>query len=286
MSKITIVTDTAACLPAEAAAKLGIELVPMSVSVGQQTFREGVDMDMAALYELLRRGEMPTTSQPAPGDFLQVFQPLVDAGHQVIGVFVTGKASGTVQSARIAAEMLPAGAVTVFDSESFAMGTGLLAIAAAEAALAGHPVDQIIHLLEQLRSATHVYAAVPTLKYLQKSGRVNMTKALIGRMLNIKPILGTDQGNVQVVDKARSWPAAINRMVELIKEAAGGHPVAVAVHHAEDTVAAGELLAKLQAELDVRQHYVCDISASLAMHGGPGMLGVAFHPAVTSIASS
>lgn len=278
MNKISIVTDSAASLPDQVVTQLGIKVVPMSVILGDRNFREGVDMDSAGLYDLLRRGEMPTTSQPAPGDFLEVFQPLVEAGQQVIAVFVTGKASGTVQCARIAADMLPDGAVHIFDSASFGMGTGLLSIAAAEAVLAGHPQDQIMHLLERLRPMTRIYAAVPTLKYLQKSGRVNMTQALLGKVLNIKPILGTEDGLVNVVDKARSWQGAISKMVELAKASAGGRPVAAAVQHGGDPAQAEELLVKVQAELNVSRLYVSEVSASLAMHGGPGMMGLALHP--------
>jgi len=278
MNRIAIVTDSAASLPEQAISELGIKVVAMNVNLGDQSFREGLDMSSAELYELLRRGEMPTTSQPAPGEFLEVFRPLVEAGQQVLAVFVTSKASGTVQSARIAADMLPEGAVHVFDSESFGMGTGLLTIAAAEAALAGHPLEEIVHLLQRLRSVTRIFAALPTLKYLQKSGRVNMTQALLGKVLNIKPILGTEDGLVNVVEKARSWQGAISKMIEIAKEGAGGRPVVVAIQHGADPEAAEQVLAKVQAELNVRHHYVSEVSASLSMHGGPGMIGLALHP--------
>lgn len=278
MNKLCIVTDTAASLPTGVDKQLGIHLVPMSIVLGDKTFREGVDMDSGSLYDLLRQGEMPTTSQPAPGDFLQVFQPLVDAGQQVIAVLVTSKASGTFQSARIAADMLPAGAVTVFDSASFAMGTGLLTIAAAEAANAGQTFLEIMELLEHLRDIHRIYLAVPTLKYLQKSGRVNMTQALVGKLLNIKPILSAEEGLVNVVEKARSWHGAIKKVLAMVKEVAGEQAVVVAVQHAGDLPAAEELAAKVRTELNVRQLYTSELSASLAMHGGPGMLGLAVYP--------
>lgn len=278
MNKICIVTDSASSLPAGIARELGLRLVPMSVVLGDQTYREGVDMDRDALYALLRRGEMPTTSQPAPGDFLQVFQPLVEAGQQVVAVLVTGKASGTVQSARIAADMLPAGAVSIIDSASFGMGTGLMAMAAAEAAKAGQTLEEIEQLLAELRQAHRIYLAVPTLKYLQKSGRVNMTQALMGKLLNIKPVLGVEDGAVNVVDKARSWQAALNRVLVMAREAVGERPAVVAVQHADDPAAAAELATKVRAELNVDQLYISELSASLAMHGGPGMLGLAVYP--------
>lgn len=278
MNKLSIVTDTAASLPTGLAEELGIHLVPMSIVLGDKTFREGVDMDSGSLYDLLRQGEMPTTSQPAPGDFLEVFRPLVDAGQRVMAVLVTSKASGTFQSARIAADMLPAGAVTVFDSASFGMGTGLLTIAATEAANAGQSAEEIRQLLERLRTAHRIYLAVPTLKYLQKSGRVNMTQALMGKLLNIKPILSAEDGLINVVEKARSWQGALSRILAMAKELVGDQPVVVAVQHAGDLQAAEDFLAKVQAELVVKKCYISELSASLAMHGGPGMLGLAVYP--------
>lgn len=168
----------------------------------------------------------------------------------------------------------------VFDSASTAMGTGLLALAAAEAAQGRSvSVEEVLQLLGRLRDSLRIYLAVPTLKYLQKSGHVNLTQALVGMLLNIKPILSTEQGLVNVVEKTRSWPAAINRVLWLAKEAAGGRRVVVAVQHAWDLPGARALAAKARDELNVERLYISQLSVSLAMHGGPGMLGLAVYPA-------
>lgn len=278
MNEVHIVTDSQASLPEELLGVLPISIVPMAVQLGDKTYREGIDLDKNGLYDLLRRGEMPTTSQPSPGDFLEVFKPLAEQGKAIIGIFVTGKASGTCECARMAAEMLADADITIFDSETAAMGTGLMAIAAAEATLSGKPKAEILSLLEYIRGSNHVYIAVPTLKYLQKSGRVKMAQALLGSLLNIKPILSSINGIVQVVDKARSWQAAIQKIEQTVQNETAGHKIVLAVQHAQDPEAAVELRARLSEQLQIEKSYISEMSASLAMHGGAGMLTVAYYP--------
>ncbi len=278
MSKVHVVTDSQASLPEELLGLLPISVVPMAVQLGAITYREGIDLDKDSLYDLLRRGEMPTTSQPSPGDFLEIFKPLVEQGKKIIGVFVTGKASGTCECARLAAEMLPEADITVFDSETAAMGTGLMAIAAAEAAVEGKTKEGILAKLEQIRSNNRVYIAVPTLKYLQKSGRVKMVQAMLGAVLNIKPILSAVDGYVVVHDKARSWQGAVQKIERMVLEGAAGRKVVLAVQHAQDPQGAADLIARLSEKLDIQQSYTSEMSASLAMHGGAGMLTVAYYP--------
>ncbi|NLY53906.1 MAG: DegV family protein [Firmicutes bacterium] len=279
MSQIHIVTDSAASLPIAAIEHLPISIVPMYVQADKQSLREGVNIDSAGLYDLFRRGILPSTSQPAPGDFLEIFQPLVEQGKQVLAILVTSKASGTCDSARIAADMLPKGAVTIFDSASTGMGTGWQAIAAAEAALAGRPLPEIVSRLEAIRSHTQVRVALPTLKYLQRSGRVNLAQALLGGLLNIKVILSIENGEVLPHDKVRSWQGAVTRMVDAVQAAAAAEPLAVAVHHTDAPQAAADFYAKLHSRVEIARGYITELSAALGVHGGPGMLGVVYFPA-------
>ncbi len=276
MSNLHIVTDSAASLPQEAVAGLPLSILPMWVQAADQSLREGIDIDSAGLYELLRRGALPTTSQPAPGNFLDVFKPLVEQGKTIIAVLVTARASGTCASARIAADMLPAGAVTVFDSATTAMGTGLQALAAAEAARAGKTLPEIMEKLVELRDGIKVHIAVPTLQHLRRSGRVSQAQALLAGLLNIKVVLTTENGLVVVGEKARSWQGAINNVEARIIEAGKAGALIVAIHHTDIPEQAQELYARLQGKLDIAHGYVSELSASLAVHGGPGMLGAAF----------
>lgn len=279
MSNLHIVTDSAASLPLEALTDLPLTVLPMWVQAGDRSLREGIDIDSAELYELQRQGVLATTSQPSPGDFLEVFKPLVEQGKTVLAVLVTAKASGTCASARIAAEMLPAGAVTVFDSATTAMGTGLQAIAAAEAARAGKTLPEIMAKLEELRNNNKVYLAAPTLQHLRRSGRVSHAQALLAGFLNIKVVLTAEDGLVVVGEKARSWQGAVSKVEELTAKAGEAGPLVVAVHHTDAPEQAEELYARLQSKVKIARGYISELSASLAVHGGPGMLGVVFCPA-------
>lgn len=279
MSNLHIVTDSAASIPSDALNGLPLSILPMWVQEGDRSLREGVDIDSLGLYELQRQGALPTTSQPSPGDFLAIFQPLVDQGKTIIAVLVTSKASGTCDSARMAADMLPAGSVVVFDSATTAMGTGLQALAAAEAAQAGKCLPEIIAKLEQLRAANKVYIAVPTLQHLRRSGRVSHAQALLAGILNIKVILTAEDGLVVVKEKARSWQNAVNRLEKLVESAGSSEPLVIAVQHTDALDKAQELYQRLQGKIQVSRGYISELSASLAVHGGPGMLGVTYCPA-------
>ncbi len=279
MSKIHVLTDSAASLPREAINDLPLSIIPTWIQVADQSFREGIDLDSAQLYELFRQGAFPTTSQPSPGDFLEFFKPLVEQGKRVIAVLVTAKGSGTCASASIAAEMFPEGAVTVFDSATTAMGTGLQAIAAAEAARAGQSIPEIMAKLVEVRENTKVHLAVPTLQYLSRSGRISQAKALLAGILNIKVVLTTENGIVVVGEKTRSWQNAINALEAQVLRAGEKTPLVLAVYHTDVPTLARELYQRLDAKVSIARGYISELSASLAVHGGPGMLGAAFCPA-------
>ncbi|HHW99104.1 MAG TPA: DegV family protein [Firmicutes bacterium] len=276
MSNLHIVTDSAASLPAQIVGDLPLTILPMWVQLPDRSLREGVDIDSARLYDLQRQGVLLTTSQPSPGDFLEIFKPLVKQGKQVIAVLVTSKASGTCASAQMAAEMLPEGAVTIFDSATTAMGTGFQALAAAEAVQAGKTREEVLSLLEQVRASNRVYFALPTLQHLRRSGRVSLAQALLGGLLNIKVVLTAEDGLVVVSDKARSWQGAVNKMEALVMAAAEAGPLALAVQHTGVPDQAQELYERLQGKVAISRGFINELSASLAVHGGPGMLGVAF----------
>ncbi len=279
MSEIHILTDSAASLPKEAINDLPLSVIPTWIQVANHSFREGTEFDSAKLYELFRQGALPTTSQPSPGDFLEFFKPLVEQGKRVIAVLVTAKGSGTCASASIAAEMFPEGAVTVFDSATTAMGTGLQAIAAAEAARAGQSMQEIMDKLVEVRENIKVHLAVPTLQYLCRSGRISQAKALLAGILNIKVVLTTENGTVVVGEKTRSWPNAIKVLEAQVANVGEKTPLILAVYHTDVPALAREFYQRLETKVSIARGYISELSASLAVHGGPGMLGAAFCPA-------
>lgn len=279
MHKLHILTDSAASLPEAATENLPLSILPLWVQANDKSYRENIDITRPQLYQLMADGVMPTTSQPAPGDFLETFRPLVDAGKQVIAVLVTGRASGTCDTARIAAKMLPEGAVTVFDSATTAMGTGLQALAAARAIAGGQSLPQVLSLLEEVREQNRIFVAVPTLKFLRRSGRVSLAQSLLAGFLNIKVVLTAQEGLVVVGDKVRTWQNAVQKLEEEVVQGAEHGPLALALHHTDAPDMAEELYQRLRARVQIEECFISELSATLAVHGGPGMLGAAFAPA-------
>lgn len=276
MRDVVVVTDTSSSIDAATADSLGISLVPINIQFGSQTFRDGVDIDLDEFYRRLDGGELATTSQPSPGDFLSVYKRLAGTTRAIISVHVTGKASGTIQSARLAQESLPEVDIQIVDSGQTSMGLGFMAMEAARATLAGMRKDEILRIIEDARSRVNVFAALPTLKYLARSGRIGAGQALLASALSIKPILTMRDGLLEAVERVRTYPRALTRMADMAVEAASNGPVKVAVLHTRARQEAVVMLDRLRDRLNLSgEPMVMDMGVALASHGGPGMIGVA-----------
>lgn len=272
---VKIVVDSALNIPGPLLQELGITVIPVCVAIDNQTYREGIDASRSELVQLIGSAERVTTSQPAPGEFLAVYDQLQG---EIVSIHVTAKASGTCQTAQIAADMSKLATVRVVDSASASLGGGWLAIAAALVAKRGASLGEIEALVEEAKVESAMFMSVPTLKYLEKSGRVNFAKAVIASLLSVKPVMKFDQGVVEVVSRARSMQSAIKEMVSLLGEKFGDEPLAVAVMHAEDEEMGLQLQEALRQTLNVGYEIVTDLTASLVVHGGPGSIAVAVLP--------
>ncbi|MGB9867593.1 MAG: DegV family protein [Bacillota bacterium] len=277
---IRVVTDSAASLSKEVQEKEGISVIPIYIQVGPQTYREGQDISAQEFYQKLDSSEeVPTTSGPPPGEFAALYRKIAQSARQILSIHVTGAASATCHSARLAAQAVPEAQVTVYDSRSVSMGTGFLAIEAARAARQGLSVEEIVQKLDAIRSKLRVFAAIPTLKYLRRSGRVTQGQAILASLLSIKPVIEIVNGQVELVDKVRSYSRALERVVELAVKAAGRMPVHVAVMHANCLDEARRFAETVKQRLNVKQLLIGEVGAALAVHGGPGMIGIVFYPA-------
>ena len=272
---VKVVVDSALNIPQDLVLELGISVVPVSITIDGRTYREGVDASRSELVSLIGDSKQLGTSQPAPGDFLEMYDGL---GGEILSVHITAKSSGTYQSASIASTMTTKAEVKVHDSAQAALGGGWQAIAAALKAREGATLDEIRQVAEQARAQVATFLTVPTMKYLQRSGRVNFAKALIASLLSVKPIMGFNDGVVEVVSKSRSMPDALKEMVSLLKEKFGDKPLAVAVMHAEDPELASQAQKLLERELKVVYVMVTDLTASLVVHGGPGTIAISVLP--------
>ncbi len=224
---IRIVVDSTASLPPQVVEEHGITVIPIAIQIAGQTFEEDVTITKAQFYEALEKGARPMTSQPAPGAFYRVYRELVEQASSVISIHLTGRHSGTVQSAKLAAEMFPDADIEVVDSQFTSAAMGLLTLVAAKAAQLGKTKQEILRAIDEARERISVYVCVPTLEYLRRSGRVSFAQAALADLLAVKPILTMRDGWLQVAEKVhrRSGRAPS----PLVEEQVGKAAVQVAV---------------------------------------------------------
>jgi len=278
MSAVKIVVDSTSDIPAETREKLGIEMVPLQVLFGEDAYLDGVTIGPDDFYDKLAASPvMPTTSQPSPVEFHDVYARLLrdNPGIHLISLHLSSKFSGTFQSASIGRSMLDSeDDVTVIDSASASIGFGALAIRAAEMAQEGRGYADIMAEIDRMQRDLKLYFLVDTLEYLQRGGRIGKAAALFGSILNIKPILTIEDGLVAPVDKVRGSKKAMQRIIELLERDFGGDPVHVTVAWSKFDAPAMELLELVKAKFDVRSVNHALLGAVIGTHVGPGTAAV------------
>jgi DegV family protein with EDD domain len=277
-NKVAIVTDSTAYLPTEQIQQLNITVTPLSVIWGEQVQRDGVDILPNEFYARLSHSKvMPTTSQVTPAVMHSAFQSLLEQGYDVIGIFISSKISGTVQSAIQAVDMLSKGAdkVVILDSLATTMALGMPVITTARAAQAGANLAECQKLAQHACENSGVLFLVETLEFLRRGGRIGGAQALLGTVLNIKPILELRDGRIEPADKVRTRQKAIQRVVELASERIQGRtPVRLAVTHANAEADAAALLKVAQAELSPIETFTSSLSPVIGTHAGPGTVAL------------
>lgn len=279
MSGVAVVTDTTHYLPAEVVARHEIHLVSLYVNWGGRTDRE-IDLpDYDAFYDHMRSAAtLPSTSQPSVGDFLAVYEPLLEAGDDVLSIHLSGGISGTVEAARQAREALlergvAPGRIEVIDSDTGAAGHGLMAIAAHNAARGGADLAGAAEAARRLREQMRIIFAVDTLEYLRRGGRIGGAQAWIGSALKIKPILSIDR-EILPIERVRTAGRAFERLAEhLAAQREGGADVFFIQHIQAHDVA--ERLAERGREIYGRPpEFVSELGPVIGAHVGPGLFGV------------
>jgi DegV family protein with EDD domain len=283
MASVVLVTDSTADIPAQLRDKLNIAMVPLKVNFGEQSYLDNITLQPTQFYEKLTSfNGVATTSQPSPSDFYEVYKKLTDQGHSVISIQLSGAMSGTYQSATIAKSMLDEDAdVTVIDSKSASYGYGMLVVVAAEMAQAGASKEEIIAEVHRLRSELRLYFLVDTLEYLKKGGRIGKASAVLGTLLNIKPILSIDnEGTVFPIDRVRGQKRAMARIVEMLEADFKNTPVnltiAITPGH---TAGVSEMSELLKNQLNVKHYQETEIGPVVGAHAGPGTIGLFVTPA-------
>jgi len=274
--KIKIVVDSCCDLPKAIQERFGIRMVPVNINIGKRSYEDGVDMTREDLYrKMIEEGIIPTTSTPAPGKLLEAYRELAERARMILSIHITSKLSAVYETAVLASSMVPEIDVRVIDSLSASMGTGFLALVAARAIEAGKTVQEILAIIKDIKARMNVFATVSTLKYLQLSGRVGSLQEFLASLLDVKPILIIRDGLIEAIGKVRSRTKSLDRLLELTREAVGERElVNVAIAHAYAPKDAQQLKEKIEATLKCKEVFVVEITPALAVHGGPGLIGV------------
>ncbi len=278
MQQVAIVADTTAYLTPELVQSNGIQLVSLYVNWEDSSEREADMPNFDSFYDRLRTTDrLPTTSQPSIGDFLDVYEPLVDQGLEVVSIHISGGISGTIESARQAKEQLATAKgvdrVTVVDSESAAGGMGLVALAGARAALAGGSTGEVVDRIRATREVLKMWFVVDTLEYLRRGGRIGAASAWLGSALRIKPILTLEQ-EITPIERVRTGAKALKRMVEYAQQLHVDGADAWVVQHIQAPDEAARLIGEVQEIMGRPPLFVSEVGPVLGTHVGPGLLGV------------
>lgn len=280
---VRIIVDSTTDLPEQTARR--VTVVPLTIHFGEQQYVSGVDIDARKFYEMLVEGDvLPTTSQPTPYAFTQVFQEAVDAGDTVVCITVSSKLSGTYQSACIAAADFP-GKVFVVDSLTVAIGGGILTEYALNLTDKGMDAEEIAWKLMQKREKVRLLALLDTLEYLKKGGRISSAVAFAGGLLNIKPVIAVADGEVKMLGKARGSKQGNNLLVQEIDKAGGvdfEKPLLLGYTGLSDALLQKYIVDSAALwQGKVEQLPVSIVGSVVGTHAGPGAVAVAFFAAET-----
>ena len=278
MEKIKIVTDSTVDISDELIEKYGISVVPLSLSINEETFLDRVDITPSEFIVKMRASrELPKSSQPSAGDFLAVYDRLHEEGYKVLSIHMTGGMSGTVRSAETAAEMSK-GDITVVDSRYISKALGFQVIEAAKMANQGESLDSILKRLDEIRMNTRLYVVVDTLENLVKGGRIGKGKAMIGSLLNIKPIASLEGGEYTPVSKARSHSQVIQYLVNRFVEDVKGKTIkGVGITHADGLKLAERLSEEIKKKTGFAGNEIAETTPIISTHTGIGAIGFMYY---------
>jgi DegV family protein with EDD domain len=277
-NKVAIVTDSTAYLPEEIIEQYNISITPLGVIWGADVYRDGVDILPDEFYRRLTNSKtMPTTSQVTPAVMQSTFETLLEKGCDVLGVFVSSKISGTFQSAVQARELIDGAAnrIALVDSLWTTMAMGMPVLSAARAAEAGENLSECQKVAENACAHMGVLFVMETLEFMRRGGRIGGAQALLGSVLNIKPVLEMRDGVIEAVDKVRTKQKAIQRAIEVVSERIKGkEPIRIAVTHANAEADALTMMESARAELIPIETFLCPLSPVIGTHTGPGTVAL------------
>ncbi len=287
MSKIAVVTDSCASIPEAMIEELDISIVPYYIHRGEEILRDLVTIQRGPFLEWLTTAKkLPTTASPGPGDYLEIYKRLWDQGErEIISLHMTSKGSGAYQAASIAQsialETHPEMKIEIVDTLNVSLCQGWMAIEAAREALKGMSLEGIKARIKAMIPITHMLQTADTLKYLYMGGRIGKAQNMLGSLLNIKPLIGMENGEIMPLGMARSTNRVHQMMVEMITRTAGKMGrIKVAFVHAGAPREILKLKEMVESQLTCVESFIAELSPALAVHSGPGTTGLCYYPEI------
>ncbi|MGC9520462.1 MAG: DegV family protein [Anaerolineae bacterium] len=285
MSRFVVVTDSTSNLGPELADEYGVSIIPLNVHWGEETYLDGVTLDVETFYRWLReRDDFPKTSQPSAGAFIDFFEKVAEERgvDTIMGIFISTEMSGTLVSALQAKAELestrPDLTIVLHDSRSVSMGLGLQALVAARAANEGLTVEEAMARIRACYDNLHVVFAVDTLEFLHRGGRIGGAARLVGSALNLKPVLTIEDGRIEPLERVRSRRKSLRRIIQIAEERLQGRrPTELAIMQAEAEEDLPWFSRMVSDRLKPERLYTEMLTPVVGTHAGPGTIGIAFY---------
>ncbi len=282
MSKVAIVTDSSAFIPENVSSQYSIFTIPLLLLWEGKVYKDGIDIQPAEFYRRMKASKVaPTTSQPSPNEFLELYKKLLDQDYDILSIHISSKFSGTLDSAHKAQEILSKERITVIDSKTTSMALSFQVMAAARYAKEGATLSECAEISHNAVKHTGVYFLVDDLEYLRRGGRIGGAAALLGTVLNLKPILTIRNGQIEPSEKVRTMSKAIDRMLDQFEKQMEkyGPPVRLACLFADTPALAEVLLDRAKQRIptaSIAEALLGPVSPVIGSHVGPGTLGLCY----------
>jgi len=278
MRKVAIVTDSTATVPQDLVQELDIHVVPVLLMFGHQTFRDGVDITPGEVYRRLRASkQIPTSSAPSVDDFLRVYAAAAQEASGILSIHMSPDLSATHNVAVTASQLVDGMPMRVIHCHTAAMGQGFVVLEAARTAASGATLDEVVNRAEEVDSRMNFLFTLDTFEYLHRSGRIGGAAALVGTMLQIKPVLYLADGHVDVFARPRTKRKALRLILQHMAEQIDSRPLHAAIFHADVPKEAEDLRQSVTDRFNCVELYTTEFTPVIGAHTGPGILGVAFY---------
>jgi len=281
---VAILTDSTASIPEPLLEELNIRTVAYYIHRGQEVLRDLVTVQRDEFLNWLITAKfLPTTASPGPGDYFEAYEKLSEEGHnEIVSIHMTSKGSGAYQAAMLAQSMMqeqnPDVHVEVIDTRNVSLCQGWMAIEAARAALTGLKLEEVADKVKSMIPVSHMIQTADTLKYLYMGGRIGRAKQMVGTLLNIKPLIGMEDGEIVPEGMARSRGQAYQAMVDKVEETVGKSRIKIAYVHAGARQEVEKLRKAVETRLNTVESLIAELSPALAVHTGPGTAGLCYFP--------